>query len=171
MEEIWKDIPNYEGYYQISNLGKVKRLKRKTIRPKGFANIEEIILKSGLAKSGYLTVSLTKDKKAKTHTMHQLVAITFLNHKPCGYDSVIDHIDNDKLNNKIDNLQITTVRHNSSKDRKNTSSKYTGVCFVKRENKWSASIVINKKNVSLGQYKNEYDAHLAYQNKLKEIIV
>ena len=84
-----------------------------------------------------------KDEKKKTHNIHQVVAIAFLNDIPDGRDIVVDHIDNNKLNNTVKNLQITAHRHNISKDRKNKTSKYSGVCWDKRDKKWRATIRVS----------------------------
>jgi hypothetical protein len=159
MQEIWKDVPNYEGIYQVSNLGNVKSLK--------FG--KEKTLKKRSDKDGYLLFNLSKNGICKTNKAHKLVAIAFLNHKQCGYKVIVDHINNIKTDNRVENLQLITVRQNCSKDRKNKTSKYTGVIYYKNTNKWRAQISINGKLKYLGDFKNEYDAHLAYQNKLKEI--
>ena len=161
--EIWETIKGFEDY-QISSFGRVK----------SFKNGKEKILTSHPNEKGYYSVDLYLNNKRKTLRIHKLVAEYFLNHKGNGsMDLVIDHIDNDKSNNRIDNLQLITNRQNSSKTLKRlnglTSSKYVGVTWHKQSKKWLAQIQINKKHISLGTYINEYDAHLAYQNKLKEI--
>lgn len=116
--EVWMDIPKYEGLYQVSNLGNVKSLTRSWISGNNaLTKIKERILKSVKATDGYHVVSLYKKGIKKTYKVHQLVAICFLNHIPNGHDLVVDHIDNNKSNNNENNLQITTVRRNSSKDR------------------------------------------------------
>jgi len=167
--EIWKDIPNYEGIYQVSNLGRIKSLSRKIRSCHRVYFSKEKILKPCWTDKAYHIVNLCKDKKRKTLKVHQLVAVMFLNHTPCGYDKVVDHIDNNPLNNHVDNLQLISNRQNLSKDKKNKTSKYTGVGWHKASNSWRSRIYIDKKNVLLGNFDNEYDAHLAYQNKLKEI--
>lgn len=169
--EIWKDIPDYEGMYQISNHGRVKSLSKKVLRKGGsFFVTKEIILKPSVGLLGYIRYSLCKNNKQKTFRAHQLVAMVFLNHTPNGYEKVVDHIDNNKLNNHVDNLQIITSRENTSKDRKkhnSTSSKYVGVSFNKRSNNYQGFIRINGKNIYLGSFEKEYDAHLVYQKALE----
>jgi len=170
MKEIFKDVPNYEGIYQVSNLGKVKSLSRTIIRSNGYKiTIKEKILKAYISTNNYLLVKLYKDKKCKTFQVHQLVAMAFLNHKPDGYKLVVDHIDNNSLNNNVDNLQIVTNRYNASKDRKGYSSKYVGVYFFKSRKKWVSQIQINGTTKHLGIFHNEYDAYLAYQKALETI--
>lgn len=168
-KEIWKDIPNYEGYYQVSNIGRVKSLERK-VKGKGERLISEKILKPYYTGGGYDAVALMKNGIKKTSQIHKLVAIAFLGHKPCGHNQVVDHIDNNKLNNRLDNLQLTTQRHNLSKDRKGGTSKYTGVSWDRNANKWVAKIRLNGKNNHLGLFENEIEASKAYQDRLKIII-
>lgn len=154
-QEIWKDIPEYDGLYQVSNLGNVK----------SFFFGKERILKQTSDKKGYLYVAL----KGKKIRVHQLVAIAFLNHKPCGLKYVVDHINDVKFDNRLENLQVVTNRFNIRKTQGSGSSQYKGVHWCKTSSRWISSIRINGKRNRLGSFKNEYDAHLAYQNKLKEL--
>lgn len=157
-KEVFKNIPGYEGMYQVSNLGNVKSLKRK----------KERILKFSLDNHGYYILSLYKENKAKTKQVSKLVAMTFLNHKPCGYKEIVDHIDNNPLNNNVNNLQIISNRENLSKDKKGLSN-YTGVSFKKDINKWQSRICINGKSNYLGVFNTELEASNAYQLKLKTL--
>jgi TATA-box binding protein (TBP) (component of TFIID and TFIIIB) len=91
--------------------------------------------------------------------------MAFLNHKPCGMKLVIDHINDNKFDNRLENLQITSVRYNTCKKQEKYSSKYKGVSFRKSDKKWVARIFIDGKIIYLGAFVNEYDAHLAYQKK------
>ena len=157
-QEIFKDIPDYEGIYQVSSLGNVKSLK--------FG--KEKILTPCFNSVGYLTVNLYKNGNIKMFQIHQLVAITFLNHKLDGTNKiVVDHINNISTDNRLENLQVISRRENLSKDKKNTTSKYTGVVWHKTNKKWLAKITINGKRKHLGYFINEIDAHDAYQNTLK----
>jgi hypothetical protein len=160
--EKFKDIPNYKGLYQVSNLGRVKSLKRKNVRMNR-------LLKPSLRK-GYFKVTLCKNGQQKAFDIHQLVAIAFLNHKPNNYVLVVDHIDNKPLNNNVENLQIITHRKNTSKDRKGGSSKYVGVCWRKQCKKWDSRIQLKGIRKYLGLFTDEHMAHLAYEKALKEII-
>ena len=170
--EIWGDIPDYEGSYKASNLANVKSLARTIVRCNGRQqSFKERILKPHLNREGYYQVHLCVAGKQKTYTRSTLVAMAFLNHKPDGYKTVVDHKDNIKTNDYLSNLQLITNRKNSSKDqfRHNRSSKYVGVSWDKGANKWVSQIVINSKNTRLGRFSIEEDAAEAYQNKLKEI--
>ena len=160
MIEEWEDILGYEGLYKVSNLGNIKSLKFQ----------KEKVLKLQTNTKGYFIVNLYKNKKMKSHQIHQLVAIAFLNHVPCKMELVINHINFDKKDNKVSNLEIVTNRENSNRKHLKSTSKYTGVSFEKDRNKWVAQIKINGNRVLLGRFSNEIDASNAYQSKLKEII-
>jgi len=158
--EVYKDIIGYEGHYQISVLGNVKSLKR---------NSERILSPSIYKTKGYYRICLYKNSKRKSCYIHQLVAITFLGHTPNGNESVIDHIDHDKTNNKLENLQIISNRENLTKDkwRYNLSSSYIGVSFNSNKNKWESSIYVKGKSYHLGYYDNETNAAQEYNNALE----
>jgi hypothetical protein len=104
MEEIWKDILNYENYYEVSNFGNVRRKLNQTIYKDGrIANFSQTILKPSLHKKGYLLVYLSKNSIKKTKKIHRLVAENFLlNNKNLPQ---VNHIDCNKLNNHVNNLE------------------------------------------------------------------
>jgi|SRR6478736_752736 len=159
IQEVYKKIIDFEDY-EISNYGNVKSLK--------FGNYR--ILKPYKNKSGYYSVALCVDCKIKKYFIHQLVAIAFLNHIPNKMGLVINHKDSDKENNFAYNLEIVTQRENIHK-KENLSkktSKYTGVSFCKKSNKWRSQIY-NKKVISLGFYNTEIEASNVYKKALKKI--
>ena len=163
MEEF-RDIKGYEGMYQVSNLGRVKSLARKS---SAGHNVQEKIRKTPVSSSGYPSVVLCKDGDKKMRTVHQLVAIAFLEHKPNGYKGLyVNHINFDRTNNNVTNLEITTARENTNRKHLKSSSKYTGVCWVEPNNKWMAQIKINGKRKYLGLFKCEIAASVAYQKAL-----
>ena len=106
MEEIWKDIKGYEGLYQISNLGKVKSLKRMIKKRK----CEEIIKIPSITNKGYYRLPLCKYGKIKYFHIHRLVAEAFIPN-PEGYP-IINHIDECPSNNHADNLEWCDQKHN-----------------------------------------------------------
>ena len=168
MEE-YRDIKGYEGFYQVSNLGEVKSLARFTIQSNGVKYpIKEKTLKLGRG-SVYLTANLYKGGVSKTLSVHTLVAAAFLNHTPNRYEGlIVDHIDNDPLNNRVENLQLVTQRYNVSKDSKG-SSEYVGVSWNKQANKWCANVYINGSYKFLGSFSNELEASKAYQKELQTL--
>lgn len=131
MKEVWKDIKNYEGLYQVSNLGRVKSLDRIVYQKNSFGNIQKNIYKGKILslfedKDGYLRVNLKKDKKMKQYGVHVLVANTFLNinkFKYMEYEDLskidinrlqINHKNENKKDNCIDNLEFCTVAYNTN---------------------------------------------------------
>jgi hypothetical protein len=140
--EIWKEIKNYEGLYKISSYGNVKSL------------ITNKLLKKCNDGAGYLIVQLYRNKKSKCCRVHQLVFENFNSIKSTTL-FVIDHIDNNKQNNKLDNLQIITNRYNSSKDKKNKSGEY---CIYLNGKSYLVRLRVNGIKKSLGTFKNIDDA-------------
>jgi len=100
MNEIWKSIEGYEGIYEVSNLGRVKSLKFN----------KEKYLKNSLNRDGYVIAHLSKNAITKSFTLHRLVSLLFID-KVDGKD-YINHINGDKLNNKVDNLEWCTIKEN-----------------------------------------------------------
>jgi hypothetical protein len=171
MEEF-RDVPGYEGLYQVSNLGNVKSLPKEWRSGECYRNTRRHngkILKSAINSKGYLTIGFFKDEKRKTFSVHQLVAMAFLNHIPCGYDLVCDHLNDIKTDNRLENLQLVTARFNTCKTQGKYSSKYKGVSFNKLNKKWISYININGKRKHLGYFNCELAASIAYQNKLKTL--
>ena len=171
--EIWKDVPGYEGFYQCSNFGNVKSLDRVVKRNNNNKRVIGKQLKKCINCHGYYVVVLCKKSILKSFTVHQLVAMCFLGHKRNGNTLVINHIDGNKINNMLSNIEIVTNRQNSSTCfRKNSeffTSKYIGVYWKKGRRNYSSAIEINGKKIHLGTFKTEIDASIAYQNKLNEI--
>lgn len=171
MEEIWKDIPDYEGIYQASNLGRIRSLDRM----KRHGEKSKYLFRGGIKSQhvsnfGYYNTSLCKDGKSKTFSVHSLIAITFLGHAPNKYKGlVVNHKNFDKLDNRVENLELITVRENTNMKHIPSASKYTGVTFKKRDQKWQSAIFIGGKTEYLGVFENELDAAKAYQKRLKEI--
>lgn len=159
MKEIFKDVKGYEGIYKISNLGTVLSLK--------FNKRKE--LKSTVNNTGYKKVMLSKEGKVQNKKIHKLVAESFLNHTPCGYKLVVNHIDNNPLNNQVDNLEVVTHRQNTNKKHIKSSSKYVGVSFLKGRKKWTSTINIKGKRKHLGHFNCETKAHLVYQKELAKL--
>lgn len=113
-EEIWKPIKDYEGLYEVSNYGNVRSLDREVIQFNRFENIKRIykgkLLNTKKTNRGYLSVSLSKNGKTKFFSIHRLVARAFL--LDFKENMTIDHIDCNKLNNRVDNLRVVTIKEN-----------------------------------------------------------
>jgi hypothetical protein len=164
MDEIWRDVIGFEGYYSVSNTGKVKALPRGVKNPFGTLSFR----KGGtlkLKKGRYLRVSLIKNAHTTCLSVHRLVAIAFLDN-PYNLPEV-NHIDKNKHNNNSNNLEWISRRENETyKNDISKSSKYVGVNF--KNGKWQARISINKKSLYLGVFINEDEAANAYKIALKK---
>jgi hypothetical protein len=170
--EQYKAIKGFEGLYEVSNFGNVKSLNRIVLRSDGRKRtIKERLLKGSKNNCGYLVVCLLKGGNEKQFQVHQLVAITFLNHTPNGNKIVVDHIDNNPLNNNLNNLQLISNRENLSKDKKGGHSKYIGVTWDNNAKKWRSSIYVNGKSKYLGIFIDELKAANAYQKELNNIVL
>ena len=104
--EIWKDVVGYEGLYQVSNYGRVKSLERK-INNRIY---EERIISQEKSKDGYLRVDLHKDGNRKHKKVHRLVAQSFL--EDYQESKCINHKDENKHNNFLNNLEICDYSYN-----------------------------------------------------------
>ena len=157
INEIWKDIPNYEGHYQVSNLGNVKSIRFN----------REKLLKKCINSSGYCLVVLYNNKKRKIFYAHQLVAIAFLNHNPNKFEKVVNHKNFNKLDNRVENLEIVYTRENCNQKHIKSSSSYTGVSFHKTEKCFFSYIRIKSNRIHLGRYKSEKQASEMYELAVK----
>lgn len=115
MEEIWKDITNYEGLYQVSNLGRVKSLPRNTTKGR--------LLSPNSNGKGYLTVYLSKEGKKRRFYIHKLVATAFLQNQENLPE--VDHVNGNRSDNRSSNLQWISHVENLRK-------KETGIMIPKR---------------------------------------
>ena len=110
-KEVWKDVPGYEGRYQVSNLGQVKGLDYIGVNPKGLpAKVKGRVLKTDIIHCGYHRVTLSQNNKRKNFLVHRLVIEAFVpnpDNKP-----EANHEDCDKNNNRFDNLGWTTKLEN-----------------------------------------------------------
>lgn len=167
IDEVWKDVGGYEGLYQVSNLGRIRRLlfvNNVCVKPK------ETIVTPSVKDNDYLYISLHKNGYRKNKYVHRLVAEAFLpnpNNHP-----VVNHIDYDVTNNSVDNLEWCSQKHNAIHSAKhmrkpksrckssNTGEKYISFC----RNKYRVCIVNSRFN-SEKQFSNLEDA-IAYRNEV-----
>lgn len=115
MKEIWRDIRDYEGLYQVSNYGRVKSLEKIVYASDGrIFHFEEKIRRPQKTRN-YLQVILFKNGEHKAKYVHVLVAEAFLGPRSDGYD--IDHIDHNPQNCRLDNLRYLPIKENRGKDK------------------------------------------------------
>jgi hypothetical protein len=160
--EKWKEVPKF-NLYECSNTGFIRNKNTKKI------------LKFFRQNSGYYQVDLHKDGYRKRFLVHRLIAITWISN-PNNY-KYINHIDGNKINNNISNLEWCTNSENIKHARKTGlnpynnptrglklsgqrkgASKYFGVCFDKSRNKWKTSIVWNKQIFGQKRFDSELEA-------------
>lgn len=143
MQEIWKDIPGWEGMYSVSNFGNVKSLKRtinenvkEGCRNKNY-QVQERILKKSIQPTGHLRVSLSKNSKVKYRMIHSLVLLAFVGKKPAGTECC--HKDGNPANNTLSNLYYGTRSENINDAKKHGTfpmgSKRPGAILTEEEAK------------------------------------
>jgi hypothetical protein len=142
MTEIWKDIKEFEGLYQVSNTGKVKAKSRTFVAKNGkLMAVPEIEMKPQNTNSGYLRVALSKSGKVKKESIHRLVAKNFLEINE--QFNVVDHIDSNRKNNNLSNLRWCTQKENinfflkksirTGESAPNSKLTFKDVCHIKNE--------------------------------------
>jgi hypothetical protein len=154
MSEIWKGIPELDTKYEISNKGMIRSITRKVPCKGGTRILKGKLLKTQVNHRGYSIIALsTMDKKLKTFTVHQLVAMTFKPNFIKGTE--LNHIDGNKQNNADTNLEISNPTHNQLHAVRNGlvpkvgTSRFNNVTYVKNpraKKKWAASIRYNGKS-------------------------
>ena len=166
--EIWKDIPEFEGLYQVSNYGKIKSCKRYVNSVSIKRLVNEKLLSLAKDKDGYLMAILCKYGSRKTVKIHRLVANAFID-KIDG-KNIVNHIDFDKSNNNIANLEwVSSLENNChSRMKMKSTSKYVGVYFCKRSNNFKTFARINGKKINLGTFKIEEEAYNVRLKFLKD---
>lgn len=108
--EVWKDIKNYEGIYQISNFGNIKSLDRITFNGRRHTYSQGKFLKLSKTANGYIKIMLRKNNKSITELVHRLVAESFLSNND--NKQLVNHIDKNKSNNTLHNLEWSTYSEN-----------------------------------------------------------
>lgn len=179
--EIWKDIPGYEGLYQVSDQGRVKSLKRMYHDPvrNVYRTCHEKILVPHRGNHGYYSVSLAIKSTRKNLRIHRLVMFAF--HGTSGL--VVDHINEIKTDNRLQNLRYCTHKENKqffiSTRRHLFTSKFTGVHLVNwsvqngryKYKKWVAVIREKRfgKDIYVGSFNTEDAAFQARAKKINEL--
>ena len=137
-KEIWKDIPEYKGLYQVSSKGRIKSIPHsvKANKDGGIRTVGEHIIKTYVGWHGYVWVTLCKNGKSKTHSVHRLVAMVFIPNSDKKLQ--VNHIDGNKENNLVENLewctnsgnQLHAVRNGLSKIAKKVVCLETGKTYA-----------------------------------------
>jgi hypothetical protein len=155
MDTQWIQVEGYDNYF-VNKDGEVKNNKKGNI------------LKSRDNGSGYYIVDLCKQGKKKTHSVHRLIGIAFIEKTNEKYDCV-DHIDRNSRNNNISNLRWIDKSGNNRNKKVPNKHGYTGV--YQKDNLFCSSIRgPNGSRIHLGSFKNPEDAGEAYQKKYREFM-
>jgi len=169
MDEIWKDIPDYEGFYQASNLGKIKSLPRTWIVRNGGLHITKEKTLKDSATRGYRQISLCKNNKPRRHAVHRLIIMSFQGKSKLQ----VNHIDGDKANNNLNNLEYCTSSENlkhsyalglqDKKGEKHHFAKFTNkqILDIREKNK--------SKNMKIGYWKELSEKLNVHPNTLYAI--
>ena len=156
--EIWKEVVGYDGRYWVSNFGRVKNLDHMHTGLESLMALQR-------NKNGYITVHL----RPKLMKVHILVWVAFKG----DYDrktTQLNHIDLDKDNNRLDNLENIFVRENQSHSQQKIHNKTMMGCYLhKSKGKWTAQISIHGKQTYLGDYATQEEAHTRYLQEVERI--
>lgn len=170
-EEIWKDIKDYEGLYQVSNLGRIKSLEIYVWNSKCYAIKREIIVKQSNDKDGYKMVGLHNNKKVKNGKVHRLVSEAFIpnpDNKPC-----VNHKNGIKSENIVDNLEWVSKSENEIHKHKVLGIKmpWEGKSLSEEHKKKLSQLSTNKKIVlqytKTGDFIKEWESITEIEKELK----
>ena len=145
--EIWKDIKNYEGLYQVSNFGRIKALERTVQGRWGEQHLQEKILALYKDKKGYMIAYLYKNNIKKALKVHRIVAEAFLQNLDNKRE--IDHINRIKDDNRVENLRWVTAKENSAN--RNTIN-------TEKAKRKRAKYVVSVKNNRISIYRSSVSA-------------
>lgn len=166
-DEEWRDVPGYEGLYQVSDQGRIKSFHRD---PAGI--ILKTCKKTNKAHptpySFYEAPLYDRSGNRRVCAVHRLVAITFLGLTSGNLQ--VDHINHDSLDNRLSNLRLCTKAENRRNSRKplNSTAPYKGISYDKQLGKWRSQILANGKRIWLGVYDTPEEAHAAYCEAAKQ---
>ncbi len=148
------DCVYYNDFIRCYRSGRVERIHKQRYK-NGWYEVENIVS----IRDGYNTIRID----GKNIRRQRLIAYCFLGLKnivgKSGGDDCIDHINGNKLDNRVENLRITTHQKNNQ-----NQTRAKGYCWIKHAKKWIAYIVVNYKRIHLGYYDTKEDAHQAYLN-------
>lgn len=168
MKEEWRPVKEYEGLYEISNMGRFRSIDRVILSSGINRKIKGKLIKLGTRKTGRKNAQLWRNGKLTSALVNRLVYQAFKG--DLDDTMVIDHIDRNPSNNHVSNLRQVTHRENSAnRNQEGTSSKYIGVSWIKKYQKWSSWIHRDGRNRFLGYFDCEEKAHHAYQSAKREL--
>lgn len=144
MQEEFRPIVGYEGLYEVSNMGRVKSCTRKVWAGRGYRIIQEHFISPIDDTHGYLCVSLWKDNKQRHPKLHKIVAEAFIPNPNNLRD--VNHLDENKYNNRVDNLEWSSHKDNINYGSRNERSNNTRSKAVGQYNKQTGELIAVYKN-------------------------
>jgi hypothetical protein len=152
--ERWRIVKDYPNY-MVSDLGRVKNI------------VTGRLLKPTANKQGYVKINLHNSSRRKIWSIHLLIAEAFLGHETDGtHKIVVDHINNDKLDNRLENLQLITNRENCSKDR---NRELPSGIYQRSSGRYCVRLKIGNKRPYFGTFDTPEAASTAYQEALSNL--
>ncbi len=145
MQEVWRPVVGYEGFYEVSDQARVRGVERVL---SGGRRVKSRLLKQSLDSYGYRIVGLSRNGKTKTITVHKVVALAFLGPKPDGM--IVLHGPAGKADNSLSNLSYGTWAKNSGPDRERDGTLMRGKCNHKTK-LTETDVRVIRKRLALGE--------------------
>ena len=169
MKEIWKDIKNYDGY-QVSNFGRVRTYNKTTetkIHGKRHWKNRILKYKGKTYKTGY-RVDLWKNGKSRTYLVARLVAFTFYNQDINNHNLTVDHLDGNRLNNNINNLELVSLKENIKRAFENgLNSSQIKIKIINKNNNYDKTYrSLSQGSLAMG-YKKGYISNMIKKGKFE----
>ena len=167
--ETWRVIQGYEGVYEASDMGRIRRVDGKVYDRglKAYKSIKGRVLKPKIKNNGYARVCLCAGGMCEEKYVHRIIAECFHGSDPGFLD--VDHINGERTDNRASNLRWSNRSANirNSSRYHNSSSEYYGVCWDKHAQKWKSNIAYKGKVIHLGNFVSEFEAAKAYDDFCK----
>ena len=141
MKELWLPVVGYEGFYEVSNEGRVRSLDRVTKHSmgRGTRQWKGRILKPSLSSTGYVKVNCCREGRPRFESVHRLVCRAF--HGPCPSDRHnVDHVDENKRNNRVTNLRWLPMRENCRRSNPHTKLTWEDVHYIRADRRTQEQI-------------------------------
>jgi len=165
-EEEWRPVVGCEGLYEASDLGRVRSIDRTIETIYGVRRrLKGMVLKPCKNPRGYLHVGLNKNGNRLGLRVHQIIARAFMGKS----DLTIDHINGDKLDNRIENLEYVSQRENVCRYYRKNKELPIGVGYSRATGRYTSRITANRKVRALGYFDTPKEAHEKYLEELGEL--
>lgn len=164
--EEWRPVVGYEGFYEVSSLGRVRSLERTAIRPANSQIARDVSIslpprnkKLWIDAHGYVRARLSRPGSYTTKTVSRLMGESFLGARK---DQCVDHIDGDRRNNYLTNLRLCSSAENARNKKRRSDSKQPYKGIFKRGRKWFFDICALQIREVGGPFASPEEAHAAY---------